>query len=277
MRGTPTVAWQAAGTQQCCARVSLPLLDALALQIGHWRVPRRVVVGAARWRDCHRVRRRRVEEERQRKPLLTAAVLGAVQRVVACCGPLVVSEHSHRPNDLSGAATYDLFLRKYERIIANSVRLLRPKALSIFVVGDVRDNKTHVRSCSATVPPPTSPCECRPLDPIPSLLRCPVWQAMYTLHHDTVGAFKKAGMAVHQDAVLCTAIGTAAMRATRTMSAGAKLINMHQNVVVTVMALDGGAVVAAQPKAFRFGASSTRVAALVRRVVSHRRVSERTV
>ena len=37
-----------------------------------------------------------------------------------------------------------------------------------------------------------------------------------------------------QDAVLCTAIGSGAMRATRTMSAGAKLINMHQNVVVCV-------------------------------------------
>ena len=58
--------------------------------------------------------------------------------------------------------------------------------------------------------------------------------ALYTLHHDTVGAFKAAGCNVHQEAVLCTAIGTGAMRATKTMSAGAKLINMHQNVVVCV-------------------------------------------
>lgn len=112
-----------------------------------------------------------------------------------------MEEYKAGPNDLSGALTYDLFLAKYRRIIANAVKLLRPKALSVFVVGDVRDKKTG---------------------------------SVCTLHHDTVGAFKEAGCAMHQDAVLTTAIGTGAMRATKTMSAGAKLINTHQNVVVCV-------------------------------------------
>ena len=121
--------------------------------------------------------------------------------LISCPPYYNLEEYRAGPNDLSGAPTYEAFLLKYKRVIANAVKLLRHKALSVFVVGDVRDRKTD---------------------------------AMYTLHHDTVGAFKQAGCAMHQDAVLTTAIGTGAMRATKTMSAGAKLVNMHQNVVICV-------------------------------------------
>jgi len=119
--------------------------------------------------------------------------------LISCPPYWNLEEYKAGPNDLSGAATYELFLVKYKRIIANSVRLLRAKALSVFVVGNVRDTKAG---------------------------------CMRELHHDTVNAFKEAGCAMHQDAVLQTAIGTGAMRATKTMSAGAKLIGTHQNVVI---------------------------------------------
>jgi hypothetical protein len=121
--------------------------------------------------------------------------------LISCPPYYNLEEYKGGPNDLSGFPSYGAFLAKYQRIVTNAVRLLRPKALSIFVVGNVRDSRTH---------------------------------AMYMLHTDTVAAFKQAGCSVHQDAVLITAIGTGAMRATRTMSAGAKLIPTHQNVVVTV-------------------------------------------
>jgi hypothetical protein len=121
--------------------------------------------------------------------------------LISCPPYYNLEEYKGGPNDLSGFPSYGAFLAKYQRIVTNAVKLLRPKALSIFVVGNVRDSRTH---------------------------------AMYMLHTDTVAAFKQAGCSVHQDAVLITAIGTGAMRATRTMSAGAKLIPTHQNVVVTV-------------------------------------------
>ena len=121
--------------------------------------------------------------------------------LISCPPYYNLEKYNAGPKDLSGAPTYEAFLSKYRRVIANSVKLLRHKALSIFVVGDVRDKVTH---------------------------------GVYTLHHDTVGAFKEAGCAVHQDAILTTAIGTGAMRATKTMSAGAKLVNTHQNVVICV-------------------------------------------
>lgn len=85
--------------------------------------------------------------------------------LISCPPYYNLEEYKAGPNDLSGAPTYDAFLLKYRRVIVNAVKLLRPKALSVFVVGDVRDKKTG---------------------------------AMYTLHHDTVGAFKQAGCAVHQ-------------------------------------------------------------------------------
>ena len=105
------------------------------------------------------------------------------------------------PNDLSMMSSYQSFVAKYRRIIANTASLLRPKRLAIFVVGELRDKKTH---------------------------------AQLGFHHDTVSAFKDAGCSMHQDAILLTATGTAAMRATRTMGAGSKLVPTHQNVVVCV-------------------------------------------
>jgi hypothetical protein len=61
---------------------------------------------------------------------------------------------------------YDAFVTKYRRIVANTTSLLRHKRLAIFVVGEVRDKRTH---------------------------------AQLGFHHDTVSAFKDAGCAMHQD------------------------------------------------------------------------------
>ena len=69
--------------------------------------------------------------------------------MISCPPYWNLEEYKAGPNDLSGAATYELFLAKDKRIITHAVRLLRPKALSVFVVGNVRDAKA---GCMASMP-----------------------------------------------------------------------------------------------------------------------------
>ena len=54
---------------------------------------------------------------------------------------------------------------------------------------------------------------------------------LLNLHTDSNNCFSSAGCLSFNDAVLTTAIGTAAVRADR-VSRGAKLVNTHQNVTV---------------------------------------------
>ena len=61
-------------------------------------------------------------------------------------------------------------------------------------------------------------------------VRDPSTGQQYSLHADTLSAFADAGCMMYQDAVLLTALGTAPMRAEKTMRAGSKLVSTHQNV-----------------------------------------------
>jgi len=120
--------------------------------------------------------------------------------IVSCPPYFNLEEYKAGPKDLSGLPSYATFLVKYKRIVANAVSLLRPKALSTFVVGNFRGKGG----------------------------------ALELFHSDTISAFKEAGCSLYNDAVLTTSTGTAALRATRTMGSGAKLVPTHQNVVVFV-------------------------------------------
>ena len=95
-------------------------------------------------------------------------------------------------------ASYDAFLVKYRKILANATSLLRPNHLAVIVVGNVR-SKTGA------------------------------------LHHmltDTTQAFKDCGCSLYNHAVLLTALGTAPMRAEKTMAAASKLVSTHQDVLI---------------------------------------------
>ena len=96
-----------------------------------------------------------------------------------------LEEYKAGPNDLSMMASYDAFLVKYRKILANATSLLRPNHLAVIVVGNVR-SKTGA------------------------------------LHHmltDTTQAFKDCGCSLYNHAVLLTASSTAPMRAEKTMAA----------------------------------------------------------
>ena len=94
--------------------------------------------------------------------------------------------------------TYDQFLIKYSRILANAASILKPKHLAAVVVGNVRERATG---------------------------------RLHSLTTDTISALQAAGCSLYNEGVLLTAIGTAAMRAEQTMSAASKLVNTHQSVV----------------------------------------------
>ena len=49
-----------------------------------------------------------------------------------------LEEYKAGPNDLSMMASYDAFLVKYRKILANATSLLRPNHLAVIVVGNVR-------------------------------------------------------------------------------------------------------------------------------------------
>lgn len=121
--------------------------------------------------------------------------------MVTCPPYFDLEQYNAGPNDLSMLPSYDAFLAKYTRIIANAAALLRQKHLAVFVVGNVRDKKTG---------------------------------GLHVMHKDTLAAFEKAGCTAYNDAVLLTALGTAPQRADKTMSAASKLVPTHQNVLVVV-------------------------------------------
>ena len=102
-------------------------------------------------------------------------------------------------NDLSELPSYEAFLDKYKRILANATDLLKPQRVAVVVVGNVRN------------------AEGRLLD----------------LHGDTKRILKETENPLYVDAILQTALASAPMRAGRQMRAASKMVSVHQNVIVT--------------------------------------------
>lgn len=107
--------------------------------------------------------------------------------------------YSDDPRDLSNMTPAE-FDAAMARTIAQVGRVLRPDSFAVFVVGSVRDKKGHI------------------LD----MRRC------------MSQAAEAAGMALVNDAVLLTPIGSAAMRAARGFRGGRTLARVHQEVLVYV-------------------------------------------
>ena len=87
----------------------------------------------------------------------------------------------------------------YDRILASATALLKFRHVSVVVVGNVRE-------------------------PNGTLL---------DIHGDTKRLLDKHGNKLYCDAVLQTALSSAPQRAGRQMRAASKMVNVHQNVVVT--------------------------------------------
>jgi len=127
--------------------------------------------------------------------------VGVQADFIFSCPPYADLEvYSDDPLDLS-TLSYPEFRAAYFEIIAQSCKLLKPDRFACFVVGEVRDKKTG---------------------------------SYYNFVGDTVEAFKAAGLAYYNEAILLTAIGSLPIRAGRTFSATRKLGKTHQNILVFV-------------------------------------------
>ena len=102
--------------------------------------------------------------------------------------------------DLSNAGDYDAFLEAYRDIIAKAAGLLKEDRFACFVVGDVRDKRGILRNFVS----------------------------------DTIAAFRDAGLALYNEAILINTAGSLPVRVRRQFEAGRKLGKMHQNVLVFV-------------------------------------------
>ncbi len=119
---------------------------------------------------------------------------------VFSCPPYAdLERYSDDPADLSTLA-YDKFLEAYREIIAKACSRLRNDRFACFVVGDVRDKRG----------------------------------SYYNFVGDTVEAFRAAGLAYYNEAILVTAVGSLPIRAGKQFSTSRKLGKTHQNVLVFV-------------------------------------------
>lgn len=120
---------------------------------------------------------------------------------VFSCPPYADLEvYSDDPADISNH-DYPGFLAKYRHIIAETCALLAPDRFACFVVGEVRDKRGG---------------------------------AYRNFVGDTVEAFRAAGLAYYNQAILVTPIGTLPFRVGRQFAAGRKLGAGHQHVLCFV-------------------------------------------
>jgi hypothetical protein len=108
-----------------------------------------------------------------------------------------LERYSDDPLDLS-TMEYHTFLAAYKRIILRCSKALRPDRFACFVVGDFRDERGNYRGFIA----------------------------------DTINAFREVGMALYNDAVLVTAVGSLPVRVSAQFEGSRKLGKTHQNVLV---------------------------------------------
>lgn len=117
---------------------------------------------------------------------------------VFSCPPYADLEvYSDDPADLSTLG-YDDFRDAYREIIAKACARLKPDRFACFVVGEVRDKRGAYRDFVG----------------------------------DTVQAFRDAGLAFYNEAILVTALGSLPVRVGRQFSASRKLGKTHQNVLI---------------------------------------------
>lgn len=116
------------------------------------------------------------------------------------CPPYADLEvYSDDPQDLSTLAYAD-FREAYFHIVAESAKLLRNDRFACFVVGEVRGKDG----------------------------------SYYGFVPDTIEAFRRAGLAFYNEAILVTAAGSLPIRAGKQFDASRKLGKTHQNVLVFV-------------------------------------------
>jgi hypothetical protein len=130
---------------------------------------------------------------------IAAIAPGAYDMLFSCPPYADLEVYSDDPADLT-TLPYDEFRAAYSGIVAAACGLLKPDRFACFVVGEVRDKRG----------------------------------TYYNFVGDTVAAFRAAGLAYYNEAILVTAIGSLPVRAGKQFRAGRKLGKTHQNVLVFV-------------------------------------------
>ncbi len=110
-----------------------------------------------------------------------------------------LEQYSTDPRDLSAMA-HEEFLESYREIIVGAVAMLAPDRFACFVVGDFRDKAGNYRNFVG----------------------------------ETIRAFIDAGMALYNEAILVTSVGSLPIRVTKQFEVSRKLGKTHQNVLVFV-------------------------------------------
>lgn len=111
-----------------------------------------------------------------------------------------LEQYSEDPADLSNADSYEDFREAYRTIISAAVALLAPDSFAVIVISDIRDERGIYRPLVA----------------------------------DTVDAFRDAGAALYNEAVLINMAGTLPIRVARAFTSMRKLGRTHQEVLVFV-------------------------------------------
>ena len=140
-----------------------------------------------------------------------ACVCGDIRNIVQTCADVQadlifscppyadLEVYSDDPKDLS-TLSYEQFRGAYFEIIKKACGLLKQDRFACFVVGEVRDKKGNY----------------------------------YNFVGDTIEAFRAAGLAYYNEAILITAVGSLPIRAGKQFSSSRKLGKTHQNVLVFV-------------------------------------------
>lgn len=118
--------------------------------------------------------------------------------LVFSCPPYADLEvYSDDPRDISNMSHAD-FRAAHAEIIAKACARLKPNRFAVWVIGDVRDRNGNYLG----------------------------------LINDTINAFRDAGMALYNEAILVNAVGSLPIRAGRMFTISRKMGKTHQNVLV---------------------------------------------
>ncbi len=119
--------------------------------------------------------------------------------LIICCPPYFDLEvYSDDDQDLSTCDTYDGFIEAYSQIIHACAKTLKQHRFAAFIVGDIRGKDGNYRGFVA----------------------------------DTIRLAEEAGLALYNDAILLTPIGTLPFRTKRPFLSSRKLGKAHQNILV---------------------------------------------
>lgn len=131
---------------------------------------------------------------------LDGCLAGYQYDMIFSCPPYADLEvYSTNPRDIS-TWSYPAFLEGYRKAIRDACARLQPNRYVVWVIGDVRDKDGTYRG----------------------------------LHHETVAAFRSAGLRVINELIIVDPAGTAPARAGRPFEANRKVTLTHQHFLVFV-------------------------------------------